>query len=100
MVEQILIRCGRYLEEFDASDNPDAFYSTLVVEYCKNIQYIKGFEFSSQVIEKLALNCKNVLRLLICNPRICENEKEDKKLEEAVLNLIFILVRFAHIIKV
>ena len=77
-VKQILIRCGRYLEEVDASDSRDDCYSLLVAEYCKNIQCINCFEFSTVVIEKLKRNCKNVFRLVIHNPRICKNEKGNK----------------------
>ena len=86
-VEQILMRCGRYLEEVDASNSRDDCYSSLIAEYCKNVQFINCFEFSTEAIKKIVQNCKNVSRLKIHNPSICKDKEEFKKLQELLRNL-------------
>ena len=57
VVEKILKRCGRYLEEINDFKSCTTF---LISKYCKNVQTIKLSNFSKKLIKELARNCTNI----------------------------------------
>ena len=59
VVEEILKRCGRYLEKinfpFSRLD-----YTGFVAQYCKNIQSITCYNISVEGLNELSNNCRNI----------------------------------------
>ena len=82
MVEQIFTRCGRYLEEIDASKNI-IDVTILIGKYCKNIQSINFGRVSAEGTAKMAKNCTNIRKLIIQR----RPSYERKKFEDELGNL-------------
>ena len=85
VVEQVLIRCGKYLEEINAS-KIRADFSLLIGEYCKNIQSISCYKVSSTGLEQLTKNCTSIFELKIHN---LSNFEDDEEMMNELLGKFF-----------
>ena len=84
VLEQVLKRCGRFLQEFRSRRTKfDA--SLLIAEYCKNIQSIKIPVMSIARMEKLGKNCTKISELDFDVYKQC-NQKFDEALGNLFLN--------------
>ena len=60
VVEEILKRCGIFLNEIDFVYHNSVCMMSLIALYCPNIQNISCYEVSDEGIENLSRNCKNI----------------------------------------
>ena len=85
MIQEILKRCGKYLEKIIISEYYRCDCMCSIADYCKNIQSIIFHDFSLEGIKNISRNCSNISELCFHSTR-ADTEQTEKALAQLFSN--------------